>query len=40
MDFPSLVKGSEKGEKSNLGYNNLGYTSDSVPLNRTIDGVM
>ena len=32
MDFTSLVKGAEKGEKSNLG-----YTSDSVPLNLRFD---
>ena len=32
MDFPSLVKSNNNGEKRELGYDNLGYTQKDKSL--------
>ena len=36
MDFPSLVKSNNNGEKRDLGYDNLGYTQNDKSLNASI----
>jgi len=38
MDFPSLVKSNNNGEKRELGYDNLGYTQNDKSLNASIIG--
>ena len=36
MDFPSLVKSNNNGEKRDLGYDNLGYTQNDKSLTASI----
>ena len=36
MDFPSLVKSNNSGEKRDLGYDNLGYTQNDKSLTASI----
>ena len=36
MDFPSLVKSNNNGEKRELGYDNLGYTQNDKSLTASI----
>ena len=36
MDFPSLVKNNNNGEKRDLGYDNLGYTQNDKSLTVSI----
>ena len=36
MDFPSLVKSNNNGEKRELGYDNLGYTQKDKSLTTSI----
>jgi len=36
MDFPSLVKSNNNGEKRELGYVNLGYTQNDKSLTASI----